>query len=238
MPLRGDGVDRIEIDVTADQVVVRLDGVISQTVDVVERVDVTDSEGSGPFRADRQILVLEPLTLGDTTIDEPVIWPGTFEGSPVVTLKPRHPGERGPDVACRADEPCLLLSSGVNPDGRYADANDPELDENPIDSILVAEQTVTITLDGGEIVSLSADDAMTTTACGLSENRAWRLPPDLVAPIDEPVLIHTVCPTTPGAAIQLVVMDRAAIPALAPLTDRNDGGWCSPGPSCLIFVPE
>ena len=38
----------------------------------------------------KQVLVLGggPLTLGPLTIDDPVVWPGSFEDSPVVTVKP------------------------------------------------------------------------------------------------------------------------------------------------------
>lgn len=125
--LRKDGVDQIEVAINADEVNVRMDGTETATLGIIDRVDITDSEGSGPFKGKKQILVLgdAPLVLGDLVIDDPVIWPGSFEESPVITIKPRNPEERGPVVSCRADEPCLLLSSGVDPAGSYGDANNP-----------------------------------------------------------------------------------------------------------------
>ncbi len=233
------GVDRIEVDITADQVIIRLDGTDTATLDITDRVDITDREGSGPFKANKQILILgdAPLVLGGLVIDEPVIWPGSFEGSPVITIKRRNPDESGPSISCRADEACLLLSSGVDPAGSYADANNPELDENPIDSILIDDETIDFTLDSGENVTISASNGTVTQACGLSENRLWQLPAELRLAIEDPVLVHTLCPSTPGAAIQLMIMDRSAIPLLAPLTEEREGDWCTPGPECLSFVP-
>ncbi len=236
--LRESGVDLIEVDITADQVIFRLDGDVAATHSIVDRIDVTDREGSGPFKAKKQLLVLaDTLVLGELIIDEPVIWPGSFEQSPVITIKPRTPDERGPDVSCRADESCLLLSSGVDPAGRYADANNPELEQNPIDAIVIDEQAVDITLDTGDHVTIPAREVSFTPACGLSENRVWDLPAELGLAIDDPVLIHTLCPSTPGAGIQLIIMDRAAIPLLAPLTEAQEGQWCTPGADCLLFVP-
>jgi len=236
--LRDQGVDHIEVDITANQVTVRLDGTDTAAHRIVDRVDITDREGSGPLKASKQLLVLaDTLVLGDLVINEPVIWPGSYEESPVITIKPRTPGERGPEVSCREDEPCLLLSSGIDPVGTYADANNPELNENPIESILIDEQSLDVTLDNGDHVTIPASSTSSTRACGLSENRVWDLPSELGLPIDDPVLIHTLCPTTPGAAIQLITMDRAAIPLLAPLTEAREGDWCTPGPDCLLFVP-
>ena len=237
-PLRQQGVDRIEVDIAGDEVTFRLDGTDAATIGVAERIDITDSEGSGPLKGKKQILVLaDPLVLGDLVIDEPVIWPGSFEDSPVITVKPRNPGEQGPAISCRADEPCLLLSSGVDPDGRYEDANNPELDQNPIESIVIDAGSVDITLDSGEHVMVEAGPSSTTQACGLSENPVWDLPSELGLPIDDPVLIHTLCPSTPGAAIELVIMGRADIPVLAPLTEAREGDWCTPATDCLVFVP-
>ncbi len=236
--LREEGVDRIEVDINADEVTFRLDGVDSATHNIIDRVDVTDSEGSGPFKGKKQLLVLaDTLVLGELVIDEPVIWPGSFEQSPVITVKPRSADERGPLISCGADEPCLLLSSGVDPTGRYADANNPELDENPIDSIEIDEQTLDITLDTGDLVTVPATNDSFTRACGLSESHMWDLPAELGLAIDDPVLVHTLCPSTPGAAIQLIVMDRSTIPVLAPLTEAREGDWCAAGPDCLLFVP-
>ncbi len=236
--LREQSVDLIEVAITADQVIFRLDGTDAAAHDIVERIDITDSEGSGPFKATKQVLVLaDTLILGDLVIDEPVIWPGSFEDSPVITIKPRIPDERGPSISCRADEPCLLLSSGVDPAGSYADANSPALDENPIDSIMIDDQSVDVTLDTGDTATITATNASFTRACALSENRMWDMPAELGLPIDDPVLIHTLCPPAPGAAIQLIIMDRSAIPLLAPLTEEQVGNWCTPGPGCLLFVP-
>ncbi len=239
--LRNDGADLIEVDIDteADQVHVRLDGNDAATLDIVDRVDITDSEGSGPFKAKKRILVLGdgPLVLGDLVIDEPVIWPGSFEESPVITLKARNPDERGPTISCGADEACLLLSFGVDPAGRYSDANNPELDENPIDSILIDAEFFTITLDDGDPVTIPVVGGSTTSACGLSQNPMWDLPAELGLAIDDPVLVHTLCPSTPGGGIQLVIMDRSAVPILAPLTEATEGNWCLPGPECLLFVP-
>ena len=237
--LREDDVDRIELDIDGDQVIIRIDGIETATHTILDRVDVTDSEGSGPLKAKKQILVLADtsLVLGRLVINEPVIWPGSFEESPVITIKFRNPDERGPGVSCHADETCLLLSSGVDPAGSYADANNPELAENPIDSILIDDRSIDFTFDAGNPVTISATNASTTRACGLSENRMWDRPDELGLVIDDPVLVHTLCPSTPGAGIQLVIMDRSAIPILAPLTEQREGDWCTAGVECLLFVP-
>ena len=236
--LREQGNDNIEVDITAEQVVFRLDGIDTAALRVVDRIDITDREGSGPFKAKKEVLVLaDTLVLGALVIDEPVIWPGSFDDSPVITIKQRTPGERGPDVSCRADEPCLLLSSGVDPAGSYADANNAELDENPIDSILINEQSIDVTLDTGNQVTIPVTSGSFTRACGLSESPSWGVPAQLGLAIDDPVLIHTLCPSTPGAAIQLAIMSRSAVPVLAPLEEAQGGEWCAPGPACLIFVP-
>ncbi len=235
--LREQGIDQLEVDINADEVIFRLDGVETAVLSIFDRVGITDREGSGPFKAKKQLLVLgDPLVLGELVINDPVVWPGSFEESPVITIKTRTPGERGPDVSCRADEPCLLLSSGVDPAGSYADANNPELDENPIDSILINDQSLDVTLDNGNQITIPTTSASLTRACGLSENRVWDLPAELGLPIDDPVLIHTLCPSTPGTN-QLMIMDRSAIPVLAPLTEARGGEWCTPGPDCLFFVP-
>lgn len=237
--LREDGVDRFEIGISGDEVFFRIDGIDTATRSIVDRVEITDREGSGPFKAKKQVLVLgdAPLVLGGLVINEPVIWPGSFETSPVITIKPRDPDERGPGVSCNADQPCLVVSSGVDPARSYADANNPELDENPIDSILINERSIDFSLDSGQQATISAGGGSVTRACGLSENRMWDLPAEIGLAIEDPVLIHTLCPSTPGAAIQLVIMDRSAIPILAPLTEAREGDWCTPGPSCLLFVP-
>jgi hypothetical protein len=237
--LREDGIDQVELDIGGDEMVIRVDGMDTATRNIVDRVEVTDREGSGPFKAKKEILVLgdPPLVLGGLVIDDPVIWPGSFEESPVITIKPRDPDERGPDVSCDADQPCLIMSSGVDPAGTYADANNPELDENPIDSIVIDDEHIDFTFDTGDQVTIPADDGSFIRSCGLSENHLWELPADIGLPIDDPVLVHTLCPSTPGAAIQLVIMDRSVIPVLAPIIEAREGDWCRPSPECLLFVP-
>ncbi len=237
--LREDGASRVEVDISGDQASFRIDGIDTTTRSIVDRVDITDREGSGPFKAKKEILVLgdAPLVLGGLVINEPVIWPGSFEESPVITIKSRDPDERGPGVSCNADQRCLLLSSGVDPAGSYADANNPQLDENPIDSILINDGSIDFTLDSGDEVTISASDGSVTRACGLSETKVWDAPAEIGLAIDDPVLVHTLCPSTPGAAVQLVILDRSAIPILAPLTEAREGDWCTPSSSCLLFVP-
>ncbi len=68
--LRMDGVDRIEAAILSDQVTFRVDGIDTVTREIVERAQVTDSEGSGPFKAKKQILLLgdDPLVLGKLVI--------------------------------------------------------------------------------------------------------------------------------------------------------------------------
>ena len=102
---------------------------------------------------------------------------------------------------------------------------------------MINDESIDITLDSGDHVTISASDGSVTHACGLSENRVWDLPAEIGLAIDDPVLVHTLCPSTPGAAIQLVIMDRSAIPLLAPLTEAREGDWCTPSPDCLLFVP-
>lgn len=237
--LREAGINLVELTLEGDDVTFRLDGKDVVTRKVVDHLIVRDREGSGPFKAEKELLVLgnEPLVLGALSITEPVVWPGSFEGSPVITVKSRDPEERGPGVSCRADEQCLLLSSGVDPTGRYEDANNPELNENPIASIRVSDDSVEFTLDTGQQVRISRSGESLTGACGLSETAVWDVPAEVDLAMHDPVLIHTVCPSSPGGAIQLIVMPRAQIPALAPLGAGTDGDWCSAGPDCLWFAP-
>jgi hypothetical protein len=237
--LREAGINLVELALESDEVTFRLDGKDVVTRSVVDHLIVRDREGSGPFKAEKELLVLgnDPLVLGGLSITEPVVWPGSFEGSPVITVKPRDPEERGPGVSCGADEKCLLLSSGVDPTGRYEDANNPELNENPIASIRVSDVFVEFTLDTGQQVQISRSDESLTPACGLSETSVWDVPAEVDLAMDDPVLIHTVCPSFPGGAIQLIVIERAEIPALAPLGAGTDGEWCLAGPDCLWFAP-
>jgi hypothetical protein len=237
--LREGGINLVELAVEGDEVTFRLDGEDVVTRNVVDHLIVRDREGSGPFKAEKELLVLgnDPLVLGGLSITEPVVWPGSFEGSPVITVKPRDPEERGPGVSCRAEEMCLLLSSGVDPTGRYEDANNPELNENPVASIRVSDDFVEFTLDTGQQVRISRSDESLTRACGLSETSLWEVPAEVDLAMDDPVLIHTLCPSSPGGAIQLIIIERAEIPALAPLGTETDEEWCSAGPDCLWFAP-
>jgi hypothetical protein len=238
--LRAAEIDQVELRIDGDDVTFTLDGTDTAIRRIVERLEVTDREGSGPFKGRKEVLVLrdDALFLGGLLIDEPVIWPGSFEGSPVVTVKPRDPEERGPDVSCAADESCLLLSSGADPTGHYANANDPALEESPVASIQVADEFVEFTLGTGQKVRTSRNDESSTPACGLSETLLWDVPAEIDLAMDDPVLVNTVCPSTPGAALQLVIMERAEIPVLAPLGTTTDGEWCTAGLDCLWFVPR
>jgi hypothetical protein len=237
--LREAGINLVELALEDNAVTFRLDGRDVVTRSVVDHLIVRDREGSGPFKAEKELLVLDngPLVLGGLSITEPVIWPGSFDVSPVITVKPRDPQERGPDVSCSADEKCLLLSAGADPTGRYEDVNNPELNENPIASIRVSDDFVEFTLDTGQQVQISRSDESLTRACGLSETAVWDVPAEIDLAMDDPVLLHTVCPSAPGGSIQLIVIERAEIPALAPLGTETDGEWCSPGPDCLWFAP-
>lgn len=228
----------IQMEVSADEVKVTLDGGEAMSRAIEERVIVRDSEGSGPFKAEKEILVLgdDPLVLADLTIDRPVIWPGGFEGSPVITLKPRDPDERGPVVPCGADQNCLLLSSGVEPDGRYEDANNPELDENPVASIEVTETAIVYTMDSDELVEVTRDGEFLTRSCGLSETYVWVVPGQVGLDMDDPVLVQAACPSTPGDTL-LTIFESSAMPELARLGPEFGGEWCLPDPNCLLFVP-
>jgi len=238
-PLRDDGVDEVEMLVDGDRVTFRLDGGMPILRAVQERRIVRDREGSGPFKGTKEVLVLgdAPLVLGQLTIDAPVIWPGSFEDSPVVTVKPAKPDERGPDVSCRADENCLLLSSGVDPAGTYEDADDPALGQNPVASIRISDDAIELSLDTGEQLRVDRTDRSSTRACGLAETSVWSVPADSFLAMDDPVLVHTLCPTGPGGVIQLVIISRADIPVLAPLDPAREDDWCATIPQCLRFAP-
>ncbi|NND02360.1 MAG: hypothetical protein HKN91_06185 [Acidimicrobiia bacterium] len=232
------GIDSVAVVVSGDEVTIQSEGGDSITRQVTERLVVQDSEGSGPFKAEKEVLMLgpEPLTLGELTIPEPVIWPGSFEDSPVITIKQYTETERGPVVSCTQDEMCLLLTSGTDPIGRYEGANNPDLNENPIASIEVSAAVIEFTLDSGAIVELSRTGEGTTNACGLAETLIWDVPAELALTIDDAVLVEASCPTTPGDSY-LIILDRSRVPILAPLGDEFGGEWCSPGPACLLFVP-
>ena len=56
--LSADGAERVVVRIKGDTVTFELDGGPPSTRTVVERRDVRDSEGSGPFKAQTQALVL------------------------------------------------------------------------------------------------------------------------------------------------------------------------------------
>lgn len=113
--LRSDNVDQVEMRLTGDDLTFSLDGADIVSRRVVDRNEIRDREGSGPFRAAMQLLVLgsEPLVLADLDIDNPVIWPGHFDGSPVVTVTSFDAGARGPTchaARTRAVSSCPQMS--------------------------------------------------------------------------------------------------------------------------------
>jgi hypothetical protein len=236
--LRNSGISEIEVVVDGDEITIRTDRGDTTTRSVTERVVVQDSEGSGPFKAEKEVLVLgsDPLIVGDLIITAPVIWPGTFEGSPVITVKSQTDDDRGPGVSCGAEEACLLLSSGIDPIGRYEDANNPSLNENPIATIEVSDDSVEFTLHSGEVFKMGRTDETTTNACGLSETAAWDVPAAVGLAMEDPVLLQASCPSTAGDNY-LIIFERRAIPVLAPLGPEFGGEWCLPGSKCLLFVP-
>ena len=236
--LRASGVDTIEVSVEGDQITFRIDDGDPLIRPVTDRFVVQDREGSGPFRGSREVLALgdDPLTIGELALADPVIWPGSFEDSPVITLKSRDEEDRGPAVSCGPTERCLLLTSGTDPVGGYEDANNPQLEENPISTINVSVNSIEFVLDSGEVVKMDRNEELSTNACGLSVTTVWNLADTVELDIEDPVLVHAACPSTPGD-IYLAIMERTAIPVLAPLGPDLAGEWCQPGPACLLFVP-
>lgn len=237
-PLRAGGDGAIEVVVELDRVTFRLDGTDVATRTVTDRVVVQDKEGSGPFKAKKEVLILgvEALRLGELVIPDPVIWPGSFEGSPVIRLKPWDNREREP-VSCDATEACLLLARATTTQGTYADANDPSTAQNPIESIQVGDSFIEFIRDDGEKVRIDSAPDSTSFACGLMESPVWDVPVGVGLSMNDPVLVHTLCPINPGASIQLNVMERGEIPLLAPGPPYSDGEWCTAGSQCLWFVP-
>ncbi|MGC2240500.1 MAG: hypothetical protein WA726_06645, partial [Acidimicrobiia bacterium] len=236
--LRSSDIDRLEVTVNGDEVELSADDHEVMTRTVTDRLRVRDAEGSGPFKGEKEVLVLgkDPLVIGSLTITDPVIWPGSFEDSPVITIKSRNDQERGPGVSCLASETCLLLTSGADPLGRYEDANNPQLGENPIATIAVLASSIEFTLDSGQVVDVSRSGEGSTDACGLSESATWDVPATVGLAMVDPVLVYAACPTTPGDT-RLVIMNRDDIPVLAPLGAESGGEWCSPASDCLLFVP-
>lgn len=237
--LRDAGASTIELRIEDDQVTFRLDGTDLATRPVVDRRSVSDKEGSGPFKAAKELLLLgnDALVVGGLVIEAPVIWPGSFDGSPIVTIKQYDPAERGPSVSCRSDEGCLVLTAPVDPAGGYANANDPDVDECPVTSIRVTDEFIEFTVDPERVVRTDRDQESVVGACGISETVMWEVPAEVGLTIEDPVLVHTECSLTPGASIQLIIMEREAVPVLAPLTAGSDGAWCSASPRCWWFAP-
>lgn len=241
--LRDGDADRVDLRLDGDTVTFALDGVEAASRQVKERREVSDLEGSGPFRAKQEVLVLgeEPLVLGGLTIDAPVIWPGGFAGSPV-TLKPDDPDERGPVAQCRSDEVCLVLpvAAALDPDpsGSYVDSNPPDLTTNPISSIRVDDEVVDYVLSSGETVTADRTGETRIRACGVSESFLWTVPDELGLDLDDPVLAQTGCPLPAGEPPSVTVLERADLPVLARLAQDRGGWWCEPGPGCLWFIDE
>lgn len=235
--LRSFGIDEIEVSVAGDRITLRVNSGEPIVKPVTERFVVGDSEGSGPFRGSKEVLALGSLlTIGDLTITNPVIWPGSFEESPVVTIKPRNDEDRGPGVSCTPAEMCLILTSGSDPAGGYEDANNPELGENPFSTIEVSVDSIEFTFDSGKVVKMDRIDEVTTNACGLSVTTVWDVPDTIGLEMEDPVLVESACPSTPGDTY-LTIMKWTDIPILAPLGPEFAGEWCRPGPTCLLFVP-
>lgn len=244
--LSADGAERVVVRIKGDTVTFELDGETAVTRAVVERRDIQDSEGSGPFKAEAQALALgeEPLVLGSLRVSDPVIWyAGGYESTEVVAIKPWDPEERGPIVQCAAaDEQCLELPVGEtlvgDPIGDYTDMNDPGAAENPLTGIRVTATEVVYTLDTGEEVRSSREEESLVRACALWESAVWPVPAEVGVAFDDPVLVETSCPLPSGDAPSLTVMERAALPVLAPLVPQRGGEWCQPGPDCLWFLDE
>ena len=223
-----------------------LDGETAATRTVVERRDIKDREGSGPFKAETQVLALgeDPLVLGSLRISEPVIWyAGGYESTWVVAIKPWNPDERGPTVQCAAaDEQCLELPVGEtlvgDPIGEYVDMNRPDSTENPLTGIRVTATDIVFVLDTGKEVRISRDHEFLVRACALRESAVWPVPAEVGVALDDPVLAETNCPLPYGEAPSLTMMERAALPVLAPLAPERAGEWCQPGPDCLWFIDE
>ncbi|HYN75068.1 MAG TPA: hypothetical protein VEV13_02625 [Candidatus Limnocylindria bacterium] len=244
--LSADGVERVVVRIGGDTVTFELDGETAATRTVVERRDVQDSEGSGPFKADTQALALgaEPLVLGSLRVSDPVIWyAGGYESTGVVAIKPWDPGERGPIVQCAAaDEQCLELPVGEvlvgDPVGNYTDMTDPGAAENPVNGIRVTATDVVYLLATGREVRSSRKEESLLRACALWESAVWPVPAEVGLRFDDPVLVETSCPLPHGEAPTVTVMERAALPVLAPLEPQWGGQWCQPGPDCLWFLDE
>lgn len=244
--LRADGAERVVMRIKGDTVTFELDGATAVTRAVVERRNIQDSEGSGPFKAEAQALALgeEPLVLGSLRVSDPVIWyAGGYESTEVVAIKPWDPEERGPIVQCAAaDKQCLELPVGEtlvgDPIGDYTDMNNPGAAENPLTGIRVTATDIVYTLDTGKQVRSSRQEEFLVRACALRESAVWPVPAEVGVAFDDPVLVETSCPLPSGDAPSLTVMERAALPVLAPQAPQRGGEWCQTGPDCLWFIDD
>ena len=244
--LTADGVQSVVARIEGDAVTFELDGEAAATRTVAERRDIQDSEGSGPFKADTQALLLgeEPLVLGSLRISDPVIWyAGGYDSTKVVAIKPWDPEERGPIVQCdAADDQCLHLPVGEtllgDPIGDYTGINAPGAADNPVAGIQVTATEVVYALDNGEEVRSSRADESLVRACALWESAVWPVPAEVGVTFDDPVLVETSCPLPYGEGHSLTVMERAALPVLAPIAPYRAGDWCEAGPGCLWFIDE
>ena len=115
---------------------------------------------------------------------------------------------------------------------------DPDAAANPVTGIRVTATDIVYTLDTGQEVRRSREEESRIRACALGESAVWPVPAEVGVPLDDPVLVETSCPLPAGEAPSLTVMERAALPVLAPLAPQGAGEWCQPGPGCLWFVDE
>ena len=244
--LSADGAERVVVRIKGNTVTFELDGGMAVTRTVVERRNIQDSEGSGPFKAEAQALSLgrEPLVLGSLQVSDPVIWyAGGYDSTEVIAIKPWDPEERGPIVQCAAaDKQCLDLPVGQtlvgDPPGDYTDMNDPSIAQNPLTGIRVSATDIVYRLDTGKEMRSSRKQESLVRACALWESAVWPVPAEVGLAFDDPVLVETGCPLPYGDAPSLTVMERAALPVLAPLAPQWGGQWCQPGPDCLWFLDE
>ncbi len=246
--LRDSGVTRVEVAIEGDSVRFLIDD--AATTDrsvverhVVERFSVRDREGSGPFKGTKDVIALgdEPLELGGLVVERPVLWPGSYESSPVITLKERLDSDSGPAVACGADEACLLLTRAADPTGFYEATVEPGR-QGPVESIEVDARQIEVNLGIGEQVVIDRAGEELIDACGIAETILWEVPSTAGFGFDRPVLVYTVCPFDPGTAVQMVILERAAVPVLAAIPANGGEGtaaaeWCTQSDVCLWFVP-
>ena len=244
--LSADGVKAVVMRVAGNTVTFELDGRIAANRVVEDRRKVEDSEGSGLAKARAQVLILgdEPLELGSLKISQPVIWyAGGYSSAALVSIKPWDANERGPASQCgAADKQCLELPAGEaeagNPVGTFRNMSDPEAVENPVAGIQMTATEIVYTLATGQEIRQSRGGESLIRACALGESAIWSVPAEVGLAFSDPVLVDTHCALPTGNAPSLTVMERPALPLLAPLAPRAGGQWCQAGPGCLWFVNE